>query len=210
MLYIKSMDINSIKELNNLSDDNYLNILTVNLSNEDFIGNVLDHIPLKIFKLKNLQALHLANNKIAQIPEELFDLKNMVLLDLSHNCIEFLPSSFSKLVNLESLYLSDNLLQTIPSSLGKLIKLTNLFLDYNQLISLPIEISDISGLRLSSSSYKNLDNLSDDCEFISIDCLQTPLIKLPSNLKIIKLYNSNISPESIILPEKCKLYLYTF
>ena len=60
---------------------------------------------------------------------------------------------------------------------------------------------------ISETSYENLDNLDEKCELLIIDYLKRPLLNLPINLKIIKLFNPVISFDNVKIPFGCELYV---
>ena len=97
-----------------------------------------------------------------------------------------------------------NHLTTLPDSIGCLTNLTALSLQRNKLKKITSSIKNIINVELGTDSY-DIDNLSNDCNYLQIDKLDIPLTNLPTTMEEIRLYNPKMV--DIKLPFGCKLYI---
>ncbi len=122
----------------------------------DLSGSNLDTIPKDVFKLKNLQVLHLGfvqgvgfvnSNNITELPPELFELSKLEELYLASNQFKSIPPEIRKLAQLQILDLSWNPFKKLPKEIGELKKLESLRLNGSQIKNLPDEIGELKALR---------------------------------------------------------------
>lgn len=106
----------------------------------------LDHIPVEVFGLIQLERLNLDGNALTIIPDGIDRLQNLIFLDLKRNRLTALPNGIGRLKNLVRLDLSFNELESLPETIGHLSNLTILNLNFNQITSLPETIGDLSNL----------------------------------------------------------------
>ncbi len=104
-------------------------------------------IPLPVFKLHNLTALHFNNNQLTVLPIEIGELKNLQTLNLSSNQLTILPEVIGELKNLQKLNLNSNRLTTLPEIIGELKNLQKLDLHSNKLTTLPEIIGALKNLQ---------------------------------------------------------------
>jgi Leucine-rich repeat (LRR) protein len=199
------MKIKRIRELNTfeyVEVDNYNSVLDVILND-----NKINKIPKIIFELNNLENLCLDQNLITEIPNSIGKLINLKFLSLHNNLITDIPDSIGNLTKLEKIHLGYNKIKYLPKTFANLI-LCEISLDNNKLCGLPIELANKHiKLLLSESSYENIDNLDENCNLLIIDYLKSPLLNLPMNLQVLKLYNPIIDLNKIKIPFGCRLYV---
>jgi len=198
-MIIKRIEELSIFEY--IADDNYHLVLDVILNNYK-----INRIPKIIFGLNNLEKLCLNQNLIREIPDSIGKLINLKFLSLHNNFITNIPDSIGDLTKLEKLYLGYNKIKYLPKTFANLI-LCEICLDNNKLRGLPIELVNKQKLLLSESSYENIENLDENCDLLIIDYLKSPLLNLPMNLQVLKLYNPIINLNKIKIPFGCSLYI---
>lgn len=116
-------------------------------------------IPDALFLLKNLNILHLTNNKITIIPEEIVQLDNLIELHLSHNDIKIIPKELAELKKLKSLRLDFNQIRFIPKELGNLSELCLLCLESNQITTIPSELCKLTNLSELCVRDNNIDSI---------------------------------------------------
>ncbi len=197
--------------------DNYHLVLDVILND-----NKINKIPKIIFCLNNLEKLCLHQNLITEIPDSIDKLINLKFLSLNNNLITNMPDSIGKLINLKFLGMHNNLITNIPDSIGKLINLKFLGMHNNLITNIPDSIGNLTKLEklcslpielvnkhlkllLSESSYENMENLDENCNLLIIDYLKSPMLNLPMNLQVLKLYNPIIDLDKIKIPFGCRL-----
>ena len=82
-------------DLCNWTDENDIpNVITLNISN-----NKIKILPLKIFKLINLQELNCYNNKLTNLPNEIGQLINLQIFYYSNNLINYIPPNINRILN---------------------------------------------------------------------------------------------------------------
>ncbi len=114
-LLLKSTNWNRLLPLTNLR--------TLKLSN--CLSN-WQPLPTQIFKLTNLEALHLPNNQLITLPEEIQQLQALKTLDLSYNPLSNFPAFVLQLPALQTLVLPASALANFPSSSLGLQHIANL------------------------------------------------------------------------------------
>ena len=107
---LKSFNISSNEDLNNLSDSiwNLKNLQEFNIS-----GTWLEYIPTSIVNCKNLESIYAGHCKLMDIPNEIWELTKLKDLYLWANKISKVPD-LSKLEHLEHLDLHYNDINSIP------------------------------------------------------------------------------------------------
>ncbi|PVU96477.1 hypothetical protein BB561_001151 [Smittium simulii] len=90
------------------------------LTKLDISFNRIDHLPLQLFDLVNLQTLLAKKNKITHIPPEIKNLKNLTFIDFSHNKLSEIAFELTFLKKLSVLNLQHNMIAEIPSYIGLL------------------------------------------------------------------------------------------
>ena len=88
----------------------------------DLSDNNIAIWPESFNSLKDLQELHLSNNKLTSVPLSFFQTvsKNLCLLDLSGNQLTMIPYVISKITSLATLKLKDNQLRRLPVTISTL------------------------------------------------------------------------------------------
>ena len=69
-------------------------------------GTNLTMIPTAIFKLTNLEVLHLNHNQIKKIPKQINQLKKLKSLKISYNQLDTIPRELFALSQLENLHMA--------------------------------------------------------------------------------------------------------
>ncbi|KAJ9182692.1 hypothetical protein P3X46_006657 [Hevea brasiliensis] len=166
--------------LQSFSFPSFPNLVTLNLSNNSFHGNIPSHIG----NLSKLNILDFSVNEISgSIPQEIGMLNSLTYVDLSNNFLTgTIPTSIGNLTALPILYIQRNQLSgfmpqelgmlkfvteiffsengltgTIPTSIGNLTNLWALYLNSNQLSgSIPQEIGMLRSLAELALSQNNL------------------------------------------------------
>ncbi|KAK9882853.1 hypothetical protein WA026_023550 [Henosepilachna vigintioctopunctata] len=153
--------------------------------------NNLTHLPKRVFEgLKNLQGLHLSNNKIQEIHIEVFnEFTNLINLNLSSNLLHHLDDRiFANSYQLSWIGLSDNKFSNVSKEL-----LSHCRPEY-------VEFSDNHNLILDDGTFSNYFSLE------LLDLSRNGLIHLPPNsfsgsssVKMINLQKNSLRllPDSI-------------
>lgn len=118
------------KDVNSLTEQDYLSITDFNLSNNSLKGS----IPDELYKLKNLKWLNLSKNDLTGTIDDIINsFPNLISLDLSSNNFSgSIPSSIGSLSNLKWLVLSNNKLSgELPNELFSLSSIIQLSLRNN-------------------------------------------------------------------------------
>ncbi|KAM9133181.1 leucine-rich repeat-containing protein 27 [Pangshura tecta] len=124
----------------------------------DLSRKKLQHLTEEIYKLPNLQHLHLEGNALAIIPKDLFQqLPNLVWLDLRYNKIKTLPPGIGCHKQLKTLLLERNPIKRLPVELGNLTSLTALNLRHCPLEFPPKDVVQ-RGLRSILCFLRNVGN----------------------------------------------------
>jgi leucine-rich repeat protein SHOC2 len=217
------IDIKSLSELRLVNSKIYDRVLRVELNKLDLevipdkifefcnmkllslSSNLLTKIPDKIHKLQKLEELYLDRNKLIELPEEIGQLPKLRKLILSNNKIRNLPMNFYNLNNLEILYMVSNELEKITDDVGKLVNLKYLYLRLNKLKYISKNVAKIKETSIYIDSYDNINNLSEDSEYLQINGLKQSLTNLPVTIKEIRLYLP--TRLDIKLPFDCELYV---
>ncbi|XP_008588482.1 PREDICTED: leucine-rich repeat-containing protein 27 isoform X2 [Galeopterus variegatus] len=170
-----------------------------------------------VFKVPNLQQLHLQRNALCTIPKDFFQLlPNLTWLDLRHNRIKALPSGIGSHKHLKTLLLERNPIKMLPVELGNITTLKALNLRHCPLEFPPQPIvekglvailtflricaveqsfpRDSTSPEISPVTKKNLSELPSPVLALSKECV--------SNEEII---NSQ-DPEEAVLKEKADFF----
>lgn len=107
-------------------------------------GNGLRSLPESINKLRFLEELLLADNKLLELPP--LRLKFLKLIRLDRNGLSTFPETLLQLAKLESINLNGNNIATLPEGLLRLNRLRFLNIGDNQLTDIP-DFSSLSRLR---------------------------------------------------------------
>ncbi|KAF2285799.1 hypothetical protein GH714_007850 [Hevea brasiliensis] len=137
--------------LQSFSFPSFPNLVTLNLSNNSFHGNIPSHIG----NLSKLKILDFSVNEISgSIPQEIGMLNSLTYIDLSDN---FLTGN---LTNLWALYLDSNQLSgSIPQEIGMLRSLTELALSHNNLTGpIPTSVGNLTTLSYLYLTDNQLSN----------------------------------------------------
>jgi Leucine-rich repeat (LRR) protein len=163
----------------------------------------LETFPNQVCELVNLIILYLSNNYLTTLPDSISRLVNLKILCINHNNLSMVPESIGELLNLEELYLEFNNLTSLPDSISRLVNLKILSVRENLLTILPRSVLNIRNfLSVNESSYQ-LDNLSQECDFLIFVRLNTPLTNLPCNVKEIWISDLVTDYTKIKLPFGC-------
>jgi Leucine-rich repeat (LRR) protein len=99
----------TLKDLNKWKDLSIIpNVIKLDISSENLI-----HIPLKVFKLINLQEFNCYFNKIKKLPKEIGQLINLQRFNCCNNKLTYLPKEIGQLINLQIFYCPYNKLKKI-------------------------------------------------------------------------------------------------
>ncbi|KAF3432400.1 hypothetical protein FNV43_RR27140 [Rhamnella rubrinervis] len=112
------------------------NVISIDLSNNNFSGSISHFLCNKSWKLMNLEILRLANNQLSgQLPDCWSKWQNLSIINLSSNKFSGnIPSSIESLIFLRSLHLrNNNLSGEIPISLQNCTELFTLDIGENNL-----------------------------------------------------------------------------
>lgn len=217
------IDIKSLSELRLVNSRIFDRVLRVELNKLDLLvipekifefrnmkllslsSNLLTKIPDKISKLVNLEELYLDRNKLTELPDEIGELSKLRKLILSNNKIRNFPENFYKLSNLEILNIVSNELEQITDDVGKMVKLEYLYLRSNKLKYISKNLGKIKEVSIYTDSYDNINNLSEDSEYLQINGLRQSLTNLPVTIKEIRLYLP--TRVDIKRPFDCALYV---
>nr|XP_033798646.1 leucine-rich repeat-containing protein 27 isoform X2 [Geotrypetes seraphini] len=106
---------------------NIYNIKSSSSGTLDLSRKNIHYIDKDLYKVSNVQHLHLEGNALSIIPEDFFQqLPNLLWLDLRNNNIAALPSGIGTHRQLKSLLLEGNPIKSLPVELGDLSSLTAL------------------------------------------------------------------------------------
>ena len=116
-------------------------ITQINLSD-----NNLEHLPIEVFQLENLQRLDVSRNKITDLPLQESQARcgwtcdSLSHFDASHNKLSTLPVVLFQLPELRELTVNYNHIQSIPMDMWTAPRLQKLLLQHNELQSFPSPI----------------------------------------------------------------------
>ena len=133
-----------------------------NIVGMGLFGVEMKNIPETLFKLKNLEELNLAYNKIEILPEKIGELKSLKELELSLNNLTHLPASLGNLTSLEIISLEQNKLEKIPETMGNLERLRELNLNENNLQSIPTSFGNLKSLIKLELKSNQLNNIPEE------------------------------------------------
>ncbi|MEM6262795.1 MAG: leucine-rich repeat domain-containing protein [Bacteroidota bacterium] len=163
----------------------------------------LTTLPTSIGKLKNLEVLDLAYNRITHLPESFSQLHALRDLNLTINQLSYLPERFGNLTQLEILLLARNTgLKEFPASFQKLKNLKVLDIETNEMGALPDFFGELTSLQWLDASFCELTTLPSsfvqltelrelDLSFNQLDTLPPRFGQL-TNLVSLDLYNNSL------------------
>ncbi|MCB1119216.1 MAG: hypothetical protein KDK65_04575 [Chlamydiia bacterium] len=150
-LMASSNDLTEIKgDLASLKKLKFLFLNKNKLSDGDFVI---------ICKIKALQRLELASNKVSSCPPGITSLSHLRCLNLSHNPLNTFPSQLLECTSLIELSLGDTNLSSIPEGISRLAFLEILDLSGNPLSELPETIRKVAHLKVLDLSATHLSTL---------------------------------------------------
>jgi Leucine-rich repeat (LRR) protein len=172
----------TLKDLNNWTD---LSIIP-NVIELDISFNLLNKIPLKVFKLITLQKFKCNNIQLKNIPKEIGQLINLQIFNCFNNQLTNLPNEIGQLINLHEFNCYNNKLTYLPNEIGQLINL-QIFICYdNKLINLPNKIGQLINLQIFDCSVNELTMLPKEIgQLINLqifDCSNNQLTNLPNEI----------------------------
>jgi Leucine-rich repeat (LRR) protein len=187
----------TIEDLNNWTNVLVIpNVIKLDISNNYLKVILLKEIPLKVFKLTNLQYFNCSNNLLTCLPNEIKQLINLQIFGCSYNQIINLPNEIGQLINLQIFNCSYNQLTNLPNEIGQLINLQTFICSNNQLTSLPNEIGQLINLQRFDCSHNQITNLPKEIgQLINLHkfyCYNNKLTNLPNEIgQLINLHNIN-------------------
>ena len=193
--------INSLERLLELEEENYGYINEVDIFACD--SNIFPEV---IFELFNLEILNIASNNIKSIPNNFMKLPNLQEFAFDDNAVKHIPKSLTKCTKLKYLSFSNTQIEILPKWMKCLDSLEYISLFYCNVKSIHFDITKIHNVDIVISSYSNIDNLSEDCEYLQINYLQRPVTNLPLNLKKLKLFKP-CEPINVKVPFGCELII---
>jgi len=111
---LKNCGLNEIPEIL----FNYPNIVSIDLSNDDYVleeqKNCIEEIPKEISKIINLSRINLESNKVRIVHENLSELRHLKYLNLNNNNLKDLSEKIANMEGLLELNLSDNPFDLLP------------------------------------------------------------------------------------------------
>ena len=123
-------------------------------------GNLITYLPKNFTRLRKLEEMSVARNKLYELPAMIGQLTAMTKLDLDLNRLETLPDTLSALRNLRQLSICRNKMYLLPDYVCDLRHLRVLSLDSNELNRLPVRLGklELTTLRLSANRIEQLDD----------------------------------------------------
>ena len=152
-------------------------------------GNQITEIPKVVKKLKTLQRLKLAQNKLKSL-NGVEKLRSLTLLILDNNVIEDLNKDFySSLKRIELLHCANNRIKELLSDIRHLRHLKDIDVSNNQLSTLPVELFLLPRIDMINASNNNIIRLPSVVvknksrkKLSSIDLSGNALVKFPDHL----------------------------
>ena len=126
----------TLKELYNINESDYLNVIVISIMDEPISNDDL----IKISKLKNVDTLILIKNNIFELPDCICELTKLKTMKININYLTKLPNSIDKLINLEQLNLNMNKILVMQPEIFNLHNLWSLDMTNNCLTSIPADI----------------------------------------------------------------------
>jgi Leucine-rich repeat (LRR) protein len=171
-----------LKDLDNWTDLSVIpNVIELDISN-----NNLTEIPLKVFKLINLQIFNCTYNQLTNLPNEIGQLINLQEFYCSFIQLTNLPNEIGQLINLQTFYCCNNQLTKLPNEIGQLINLQKFYCSYNQITNLPNEIGQLINLHEFDCCYNQLTYLPNEIgQLINLQrfyCSCNQLTSLPNKI----------------------------
>lgn len=192
--------INTLERLNTIQEKDYGFINSINIRGCD-----CKTFPNVIFEFFNLESLDISYNSIDVIPDNFNKLTNLQEVIFDNNDIIELPKSLKQCKKLVYISIIKTKISILPKWLGKL-NLESLELGDNEIESINFDITKIPDVYIYYKSYKNLDNLSENCEYIQINELSKSVLNLPITLKKLKLLRPK-HPIDVKVPFGCKFII---
>jgi Leucine-rich repeat (LRR) protein len=124
-------------------------IKSINLANNNLVGQIPNIIPLTNNILSDLIYLNLSGNKISgAIPKSLGNLSKLQYLDISDNLLTGeVIEELGNLGDLTTLWIAKNSFKTIHVDIGKLQKLENFFAHHNLFATIPNTLGSLTNLK---------------------------------------------------------------
>lgn len=123
----------------------------------------LEEIPKELFRLQNINHIHLANNKLSSIPKEIKNLNYLKYFNISGNCFTQFPSSVLECENIESLDISNNAITILPQNFyHSFPKIYKLDISNNNLTYILPKITSLKSLEILIASYQKLENIPEE------------------------------------------------
>jgi len=192
--------INTLEKLNTIQEKDYGYVNIINLK-----GCNCKTFPNVIFEFFNLECLDISSNSLNEIPDNFDKFADLEEVIFDDNDIIKLPKSLNKCKKLRYISINKTKIAVLPKWLGKL-NLESLELDNNYIDSINFDITQIPDVYIYYKSYKNLENLSEKCEFIQINELSKSLLNLPITLKKLKLVRPK-HPIDVKVPFGCEFII---
>ena len=193
--------INSLERLLELEESDYGYINEVNIFACD--SNIFPEV---IFELFNLEILNITSNNIKSIPNNFAKLPNLQEFIFDDNPVKIIPKSLTKCTKLNYLTFTNTQIEILPKWMKYLDSLEYISLFYCNVKSIHFDITKIHDVNIGISSYSNIDNLSEDCEYLQFNYLKGPVSNLPLNLKKLKLFKP-CEPINVKVPFGCELII---
>jgi hypothetical protein len=163
-------------------------------------GCNIKEIPKIIYKLQNLEVLHIFETEIENIDYDILNLKKLTELGLASNKLKIIPSVIYRLDNLVNLSINNNPITQIDPEICQLKKLKTFTINSTFIDKLPIEIT-----KLENIDYFNCEDLDEQCNEIEKWMKNIQILKrfYPESYAMSKIISENITiiPKKIIIKE---------